>query len=177
MAQGSSCQTTRFPLFYFALFFMSVCSVPALSAQEDDTRVVSGTVVNEKSEVVVAATVSAQLLHAQRTATTDNQGNFLLRMPAEAMTLTVSGPSIANFQQTLAASAPSQGLRLQVQNPTTKPPQLSGTVVDTSGAADCRGYRAGSKRERYCTNNDPVGHERLLRYFWTPGRRLSTRGI
>ena len=133
MAQGSSCQTTRFPLFYFALFFMSVCSVPALSAQEDDTRVVSGTVVNEKSEVVVAATVSAQLLHAQRTATTDNQGNFLLRMPAEAMTLTVSGPSIANFQQTLAASAPSQGLRLQVQNPTTKPPQLSGTVVDTSG--------------------------------------------
>ena len=98
-----------------------------LSAQENDTRVVSGTVVNEKSEVVVGATVSAQSPHAQRTATTDNQGNFLLRMPVEAMTLTVSGPSIANFQQTLAASAPSQGLRLQA-------PQLSGTVVDPSGA-------------------------------------------
>ncbi|MGO9230670.1 MAG: carboxypeptidase regulatory-like domain-containing protein, partial [Bryobacteraceae bacterium] len=65
------------------------------SAQEDDARVVSGTVVNEKSEVVVGATVSAQSQHAQRTATTDNQGNFLLRMPVEAMTLTVSGPSIA----------------------------------------------------------------------------------
>ena len=120
MAQGSSCQTTRFPLFYCALFFMSFCSVPALSAQEDDTRVVSGTVVNEKSEVVVGATVSAQSQHAQRTATTDNQGNFLLRMPAEAMTLT-------------AASAPSQGLRLQIPNVIAKPPQLSGTVVDTSG--------------------------------------------
>jgi hypothetical protein len=107
---------------------IETASVETLSAQEDDTRVVSGTVVNEKSEGVVGATVSAQSQHAQHTATTDNQGNFLLRMPAEAMTLTVSGPSIANFQQTLAASAPSQGLRLQA-------PQLSGTVVDTSGAS------------------------------------------
>ena len=133
MAQGSSCQTTRFALFYCALLFV-FCSVQTLSAQEDDTRVVSGTVVNEKSEVVVGATVSAQSQHAQRTAITDNQGNFLLRMPVEAMTLTVSGPSIANFQQTLAASAPSQGLRLQIHYVIAKPPQLSGTVVDTSGA-------------------------------------------
>ena len=108
-------------------------SVQTLSAQEDDTRAVSGTVVNEKSEVVVGATVSAQSPHAQRTATTDNQGNFLLRMPVEAMTLTVSGPSIANFQETLAASAPSQGLRLQIHYLIATPPQLSGTVVDTSG--------------------------------------------
>ena len=108
-------------------------SVQTLSAQEDDTRAVSGTVVNEKSEVVVGATVSAQSPHAQRTATTDNQGNFLLRMPVEAMTLTVSGPSIANFQETLAASAPSQGLRLQIQYLIATPLQLSGTVVDTSG--------------------------------------------
>jgi len=90
MAQGSWCQTTRFALFYCALLFVLFCSVQTLSAQEDDTRVVSGTVVNEKSEVVVGATVSAQSKHAQRSATTDNQGNFLLRMPVEAMTLTVS---------------------------------------------------------------------------------------
>jgi len=109
--------------------------VQTLSAQEGDTRVVSGTVVNEKSEVVVGATVSAQSQHARHTATTDNKGSFLLRMPAEAMTLTVSGPSIANFQQTLAASEPSQGLRLQIHYVIAKPPQLSGTVVDTSGAS------------------------------------------
>ncbi len=133
MAQGSSCQTTRFALFYCALLFAFFCLAQTLSAQEDDTRVVSGTVVNEKSEVVVGATVSAQSQHARRTATTDNQGSFLLRMPAEAMALTVSGPSIANFQQTLAASAPSQGLRLQIHYVIATPPQLSGTVVDTSG--------------------------------------------
>ena len=134
MAQGSCCQTTRFALFYCALLFVFFCSVQTLSAQEDDTRVVSGTVVNEKSEVVVGATVSAQSQHAQRTATTDTQGSFVLRMPVEAMTLTVSGPSIANFEQTLAASAPSNWLRLQIHYGIAKPPQLSGTVVDTSGA-------------------------------------------
>ena len=170
MAQGSCCQTTRFALFYCALFFMSFCSVQALSAQEDDTRVVSGTVVNEKSEVVVGATVSAQSQHAQRTATTDNQGNFLLRMPVEAMTLTVSGPSIANFQQTLAASAPSQGLRLQIQNVIAKPPQLSGTVVDTSGAVIAGAtvqVRSANGTVQITTQSDT---ERLLHYFWTPGR-------
>jgi len=127
------CLTTRFALFYCALLFAFFCSVQTLSAQEDDTRVVSGTVVNEKSEVVVGATVSAQSQHAQRTATTDNQGSFLLRMPAEAITLTVFGPSIASFQQTLAPNAPSQGLRLQIHYVIAKPPQLSGTVVDASG--------------------------------------------
>jgi outer membrane cobalamin receptor len=74
MAQGSSRQAERFPLFYCALLFVFFCSMQTLSAREGDKRVVSGTVVNEKSEVVVG-----------------------------------------NFQQTL-------------------PPQLSGTVVDTSGA-------------------------------------------
>jgi hypothetical protein len=133
MAQASSCQTTRFALFYSALLFVLFGSMQTLSAQENDTRIVSGTVVNEKSEVVVGATVSAQSQHAQRTATTDNQGNFLLRMPVEAMTLTVSGPSIANFQQTLAASAPWQGLRLEIHYVIATPPQISGTVVDTSG--------------------------------------------
>ena len=134
MAQGSSCQTTRFALFYCALLFVFFGSMQTLSAQENDTRIVSGTVVNENSEVVAGAAVSAQSQHAQRTATTGNQGNFLLRMPVETMTLTVSGPSIASFQQTLAASAPSQGLRLQIHYVIAKPPQISGTVVDTSGA-------------------------------------------
>jgi hypothetical protein len=134
VVQGSCHQTIRFTLFYCALLFVFFCSVQTLSAQEDQRRVVSGTVVNEKSEAVVGATVSVQSEHAQRTATTDNQGNFSLRMPAEEMTLTVSCPSIANFQQTLAASAPSQGLRLQIYSAVAKPPQLSGVVVDTSGA-------------------------------------------
>ena len=134
MAQGSCCRTIRLALLLRALLFVFFCSVQTLSAQQDDTRIVSGTVVNETSEAVVGATVSAQSQHAQRTAATDIQGNFLLRMPVEPMTLTVSGPSIANFQQTLAASAPSQGLRLRIHSVSATPPQLSGTVVDASGA-------------------------------------------
>ena len=101
----------------------------------DDMRVVSGTVVNENSVAIVGATVSAQSQHAQTTAITDNQGNFLLRMPVEAINLTVSGPSIAYFRQTLASGELSQELRLRVHNVIAKPPQLLGTVVDTSGSA------------------------------------------
>jgi len=127
-------QPIRLALLHCAVLVVFLCSVQMLSAQEDQTQVVSGTVVNERSEIVAGAIVSAQSQHAQRSAITDNQGNFLLRMPAEAMTLTVSGPSIASFQQTLAASAPSQGVRLQIHYVIVKPSQLSGTVMDTSGA-------------------------------------------
>jgi hypothetical protein len=124
----------RYPVAHRALLLVFFCSMQTLSAQASQTRVVSGTVVNEKSEVVVGATVSAQSQHAQRTATTDNQGNFSLRMPVEDMTLTVSGLSIGNVQQTLPANAPSRELVLQVRYVSAKPPQLSGTIVDTSGA-------------------------------------------
>jgi hypothetical protein len=131
-----------------------------LSAQEDDTRVVSGTIVNEKSEVVVGATVAARSQHAQRTATTDNQGNFLLRMPVEAMTLTVSGPSIADFQQTLAASEPSQGLRLRIHYVIAKPAQLPGIVVDTSGAVIAGAtvqVRSANGTVQITTQSDTIG--------------------
>jgi hypothetical protein len=128
------CHTIKFALFRCALLFVFFCLVQTLSAQEDHTRVVSGIVVNEKSEVIAGATVSAKSQHARRTATTDKQGNFSMRMPAEAITLIVSGTSFANFQQTLAAEAPSEGLRLQIRYVTAKSSQLSGTVVDTTGA-------------------------------------------
>ena len=67
MSQGSSCETTRFAVFYCPLLLVFLGSVQMLSAQDNDTRVVSGTVVNEKSEVVVGAIVTAQSQHAQRT--------------------------------------------------------------------------------------------------------------
>ena len=134
MAQGTCSQTYRFALCHCALLSVSLWTVQALCAQESDTRVLSGTVVNQRSEAVAGATVSAQSQHAQRTATTGNQGNFSLRMPVEDITLTVSGPSIATFQQTLPAGAPSQALRLQVQSLNTTLSPLSGTVVDASGA-------------------------------------------
>ena len=117
MAQGSSCQTTRFVLFHCALLFVFSCSVQTLSAQEADTRVVSGTVVNEKSEIVVGAAVSAQSQHAQRTATTDSQGNFLLRMPVEAddsdgvRAVNCQVPADAGRKRTVAGVAVADSLR------------------------------------------------------------------
>ncbi len=121
----------RVPLLFFCILAL------LLSAKAQDStadRVVSGVVVNEKSEAVVGALVTAAWADGNRTATTDGQGSFSLYVPAGTVTLSVSGRYIAPFQQALAADRPSEGLRLQIHYVLAKPPQLSGTVEDTSGA-------------------------------------------
>ena len=50
------------------------------------------------------------------------------------------------------------------------PPQLSGTVVDTSGAAITGATVEVRSANGSFTKNDTVGQERLLHYFWTRGR-------
>ena len=55
------------------------------------------------------------------------------------------------------------------------PPQLSGTVVDTSGAVIAGAAVHIRERERHCTKNGTFGQEWLLHFFWTRGRQLSAR--
>ena len=89
-------------------------SINPAAEQGSAERLVSGVVVNERSEVVVGATVSAQWAKGGRTATTGGQGAFSIRTPAGPVTLTVTGRYISSFRQVLAADAPSETLRLQV---------------------------------------------------------------
>ena len=111
-------------------------AVSAQSSAED--RAVNGIVVNEHAEVVVGATVSAESMHTNHTATTDTattdrQGAFSLRVPAGPVTLSISGQDIAPFKQALAADAPSQGLRLQIHYLI---PKAQTNLVITATAAD-----------------------------------------
>ena len=55
--------------------------------------------------------------------------------------------------------------------------QLSGTVVDTSGAVIAGATVQVRSANGTLQKTIRVGRERLLQYFWTLGRQLSTRGI
>jgi outer membrane receptor protein involved in Fe transport len=116
------------------LFFCILALLPGARGQTvAGDRVVSGMVVNERSEAVVGATVSAQWPNGSRTVVTDGQGSFSLRLPAQAVTLNVTGQNIAPFRQALAADAPSQGLRLQIHYVM---PKAQTSLVITATAAD-----------------------------------------
>jgi outer membrane receptor protein involved in Fe transport len=104
-----------------------------LAAQAVAQRLVSGVVINERSEVVVGATVSARWASGSRTVLTDGQGAFSMRVPAGPVTLSVTGKYIGLFHQPLAADAPSEELRLQIHYVIPKEQQ---TLVITATVAD-----------------------------------------
>jgi outer membrane receptor protein involved in Fe transport len=131
---------------FFALFAGALSETVALAqsgggsvsgaapaAHEAAERLVSGVVVNERSEVVVGAAVSAQWANGSRTAVTSGQGAFSMRVPAGPVTLSVSGRYIARFQQALAADAPSRDLHLRIHYEIAKAPE---TLVITATVAD-----------------------------------------
>jgi hypothetical protein len=91
-----------------------MCLTASVWAQDIAERTINGTVVNERSEAVAGATVSALSSHGTRTTRTDSQGNFSLHIPVDAVTLTVTGRYVAPFRQALAANERAQGLRLQI---------------------------------------------------------------
>jgi outer membrane receptor protein involved in Fe transport len=117
------------------LLFFSILALLSVAHAQSSTgsRVVSGIVVNERSEAIAGATVSAHWANGSRVASTDNQGKFSLRLPAGTVTLDISGQNIGSFQQTLSADAPSEGLRLQVHYVV---PKAKTTLVITATAAD-----------------------------------------
>jgi hypothetical protein len=108
-------------------------TIDSASAQGAATRLVSGVVVDEKSEAVVGAIVSAQGAGVSRTAITNGQGAFSLRIPAGPLSLSVTGRYIGSFHRLLAAGAPSQGLRLLVHY---EIPKAQETLVITATTAD-----------------------------------------
>ena len=96
-------------------------------------RLVSGVVVNERSEVVVGAVVSAHWASGSRSAVTDKRGGFSIRVPAGPVTLNVLGRYIGRFQLALAAGTPSEDLNLQVHY---EIPKAQETLVITASAVD-----------------------------------------
>ncbi len=119
---------------YFVLGLLMLVMVPWSQAQTGAARrLLSGVVVNERAEVVAGATVSVGPAGAVRSTITDSQGAFTLRVPPGPVTLSVSGKYISRFEQTIAADAPSLGLRLQIHYAI---PTAQENLVITAKAAD-----------------------------------------
>ena len=91
---------------------------------------------------------------------------------------------IALFTATSLLSAQQSATSGQVPDPQGRPVaasdkaypfQLSGTVVDTSGAVIAGADVHVLSANRYCTKNGTFGQRTAPFFFWTRGRQLSTR--
>jgi len=111
----------------------SVAVIDSPSAQENTERLVSGVVVNERSEFVSGAEVSARWAKGSRTVITGEQGAFSMRVPAGPVTLSVTGKYIGSFHNVLSSGSPSHDLRLQVHY---EIPLAQETLVITATVAD-----------------------------------------
>jgi outer membrane receptor protein involved in Fe transport len=143
--QGGS---TNYKIIALSLFVLTIilAGVPQTSAaqagsaeitptgaQERAERLVSGIVVDERSNAVVGATVSARWATGNRTAITNRQGGFSMRVPAVPVALSVTGRYIGAFHQALAVDAPSEELHLKIHYVI---PRAQETLVITATAAD-----------------------------------------
>jgi hypothetical protein len=108
-------------------------SVISPSAQPRAARLISGIVIDERSAVLIGATVTAQWITGSLSTLTNGQGAFSMRVPPGSVTLSVTGTFVGSFRQLLASDAPSEGLRLQIRYVI---PREQQTLVITATAAD-----------------------------------------
>ena len=97
-----------------ALIALMLGSVPAFS-QVPGTRIVSGSVMDEKSQAVPGATVTGRWAGGSRSATTDDHGSFSLSVGATQVTFMVTGRYIGANQMLLAPEAPADDLQLRIR--------------------------------------------------------------
>jgi hypothetical protein len=97
------------------LAVLLLVSTALVQAQADsDLRLVSGTVVTAKNEVVPSVTVTAEYSSGKTEVATDASGHFHLRVPRTSLRLRVSGKYVVSQETILAADQPSRNLQLQI---------------------------------------------------------------
>ncbi|MEP7340658.1 MAG: TonB-dependent receptor [Acidobacteriota bacterium] len=87
----------------------------AALAQSIETRIISGTVLTAKNEVVVGATVTALNSSGEKTATSDAEGKFRLVVPRGDVILHVTGKNLALQELTVRANEQAENLRIEVE--------------------------------------------------------------
>ena len=98
---------------FVALLVLSTATASTLG-QGARERIASGTVVDEKSEAVAGAVITARWAGGSRSATTDDHGGFTLHVADTAVALTVTGTYIGANQMILEAGSVTEDLRLQI---------------------------------------------------------------
>jgi outer membrane receptor protein involved in Fe transport len=108
------CRTTK----YRGIFALSLVLIMLPTARvwsQTARRSVSGVVLDEKSEVVSGATVSAMSSSRTAQALTDAEGRFTLQADAGPLRLEVSGKNIVETQVLLSASEATNNLELHIR--------------------------------------------------------------
>lgn len=116
-----------------AICVSAILSQAPASAPQDDTRILSGTVINERSEAVPGVVVTARWSAGHRSVSTDAQGRFSIPAPNIPLTLTISDRYVAPNQLTISAEAPTTNLQIHIHY---EIPNVEETLVITAAAVD-----------------------------------------
>jgi hypothetical protein len=102
------------PLFTLILAILSLIS-PQITAQAQSQRTLSGVITTGRNEVVAGATITVRSSAGELTATSDNEGNFKLNVPAEALSMKITGKNIVTLERNIDARELTEQLRFEVR--------------------------------------------------------------
>lgn len=117
------------PLFTLLLAILLVIC-PQIAAQAQTQRTLSGVITAGGNEVVAGATITVRSSAGELTATSDNEGNFKMTVPAEALIVRVTGKNIVTLERHIDARELAEGLRFDISYRI--PPVHDGLVISAS---------------------------------------------
>lgn len=121
----------RFCAYLLLPLFLSLTTQS--NAQSPSMRMLFGTIVTGKNEVVTAATVIARSASGEWKTVTDGEGTFRLQVPDEALTLRVEGKNLAAQERKIKPGDKPDNLRIEVEYVI---PPVHDSLVITATALD-----------------------------------------
>jgi TonB-dependent receptor-like protein len=100
--------------FTLILAVLSLISTQAV-AQAQSQRTLSGIITTGRNEVVAGATITVRSSSGELTAASDNEGNFKLSVPAEALIVKITGKNLVALERQIDARELTERLRFEVR--------------------------------------------------------------
>jgi hypothetical protein len=117
------------PLFTLILSILSLISLQ-IAAQAQSQLTLSGVITAGRNEVVAGATITVRSSSGELSATSDNDGNFKLTVPAEALIVKVTGKNIFPLERKIDARGLTELLRFEIRY--SVPPVHDSLVITAS---------------------------------------------
>ncbi len=96
------------------LFLAALLIQLQVFALAQNLRTISGTVVTATGETVRGVTITVRTSAGDKSATSDDEGQFRLEVPREALNLRVTGKNISAKELTLGATDAAENLRVEI---------------------------------------------------------------
>src|SRR5262245_37867961 len=85
-----------------------------IAAQAQSQRNLTGIIVTSKNEVVAGATITVRSSAGQLTATSGDEGNFKITVPAEVLIVQISGKNIVSLERKIDAREMVEPIRFEI---------------------------------------------------------------